>query len=68
MELLPTYKYLQVPFSESTVWFSFNGWDVGILDILDRHHNYLRVDQTSEEEALLTCSDERFERRTKQDN
>lgn len=65
MELLPTYKYLQVPFSESTVWFTFNNLDAGITDISDPNYNKLERDGMWND---VNDSPEEFVRRTKQDN
>ncbi|AJF40688.1 hypothetical protein AVV30_gp030 [Vibrio phage phi 1] len=65
MKLLPTYKYLQVPFSESTVWFSFNNSDVGIVDISDPVHNAVEIDHVWND---VNNFPDDFVRRNKQDN
>lgn len=65
MKLLPTYKYLQVPFSESTVWFSFNNSDVGIIDISDPAYNAVEIDHKWND---VNNSPDDFVRRNKQDN
>ncbi|UYF10829.1 hypothetical protein 12VC501_gene0031 [Vibrio phage 12VC501] len=66
MELLPTYKYLEVPFSESTVWFTFHNSDVGITDISDPQWNRLEKEEGTWNDINDYPKD--FVRRTKQDN